>query len=85
MNEDKIVIITEDGKEIEYNILLSFRIDDYDKDYVAYFGEEEEIFVSSYVADGDGGNLFDIEDDKEWDRIEEVIETFLLEEDIEEA
>ncbi len=42
MNDDKIVIITEDGSEKEFNILFSFSLEEFGKDYVAYFAEGEE-------------------------------------------
>ncbi len=86
MNDDKIILVTEDGSEKEFNILFSFSIEEYDKNYVAYFSEEEEeLFVSSYVQDGEGGELGDITDEAEWDKIEEIVEAFLLEDEVEEA
>lgn len=86
MNEEKIVIITEDGSEKEFNILFSFSLEEFGKDYVAYFGEgEEELYVSSYIQEDEGGKLDQITDENEWDRIEEVIEAFLLEDEVEEA
>ncbi|MFV0423976.1 MAG: DUF1292 domain-containing protein [Bacilli bacterium] len=86
MNDDKIVIITEDGSEKEFNILFSFSLEEFGKDYVAYFAEgEEELYVSSYVPEDEGGKLDNITDENEWDRIEEVIEAFLLEDEVEEA
>ncbi len=86
MNDDKIVVVTEDGTEKEFNILFSFSLEEFEKDYVAYFAEgEEELYVSSYVQDGEGGALDNITEEAEWDRIEEVIEAFLLEDEGEEA
>lgn len=87
MNDDKISIVSEDGTEKEYAILLTFKSDEYNKDYVVFFEEgTEELFVSSYLADtDDGGKLEDITNDDEWQMIEEVIEAFLLEDEIENA
>lgn len=86
--DDKIVVVGEDGKEVEYTILFSFESEEYEKSYVAYFAEgEEELFVSSYVpdAEGEGGDLGHITDEDEWDMIEEVIEAFLMEDEEENA
>ncbi len=87
MNDDKISIISEDGIEKEYAILLTFKSDEYGKDYVVFFEEgTDELFVSSYQADSDdGGKLEDITNDDEWQMIEEVIEAFLLEDEVENA
>ncbi len=86
MNDEKITIVTEDGTEKEYNILFSFSLEEFEKDYVAYFSEdEEELFVSSYEQEDEGGKLDNITDEDEWDRVEEVIEAFLLEDEVEEA
>ncbi len=87
MNDDKITIVSEDGQEKEYTILFTFKSEEYEKEYVVFFAEgEEELFVSSFTQDdNEGGRLDDITDDDEWDMIEEVIEAFLVEEDIEEA
>lgn len=76
-------VIDENGKEIEMEILLTFRNDEYNKDYVVYFDPKDEeelvdLMVSSY---DDNGNLFPIEDDKEYDIIEEVVNTFLAEDE----
>ncbi len=86
MNEEKFVVIAEDGSEKEFTILFSFELEEFGKKYVAYFEEgAEELFVSSYEPDGEGGELGHITDEAEWDKIEEVIEAFLLEDEIEEA
>ncbi len=88
MTEDKITVVSEDGSEKEYTILFTFSLEEFGKDYVAFFEEgEEELFVSSYKQDGeeDGGALGDITNDEEWNMIEEVIEAFLMEDEVEEA
>ena len=77
MNEEKITVINEDGVEIEMDVLFTFDSDQTGKQYVLYFdaeSENEEVFVSSYTADGD---LFSIDDQDEWDMINEVFETFM--------
>lgn len=77
MNEDKIVVINEDGTEIEMDVLFTFDSDETNKQYVLYYDatkEDGEVYVSSYTAEGE---LLAITDEKEWDMINEVFETFM--------
>lgn len=83
MFDDVIYITNDEGVEEEFNILLTFHNDEYEKDYVVYFRpDEDELFVSSFIADeNEGGSLNNVEDDAEWDMIEEVITAFIEEEE----
>ena len=85
MDTETITIIDEDGTEVLYEIVLTFKSDETNKSYVVYKlpGEDnDEVFASVYEeGNSDGGNLFPIESDKEWDIIEEVLNTFLDEEE----
>lgn len=85
MVDEKLTVINEDGTEKEYTILFTFKLEEYGKDYVAFYEEgEEDLFVSSYKPeDEDGGSLENVTDEAEWDMIEEVIEAFLLEDEVE--
>jgi len=84
---NRLTIINEDGQEIECEILFTFNSEDYEKDYVVFspIGEEyvdddgyPEIHAASYIPNEDGeGILTSIEDDEEWDMIEEAIASFL--------
>ncbi len=87
MEDNKIFIEDENGKEVEYTILLTFSSEEYNKNYVAYFEEgEEHLYVSTFDPnDTDSGELGAITDDSEWDMIEEVIEAFLMEDGSEES
>lgn len=88
MEENMITIIDEDGNEQLHEILLTFELDDYDKQYVVFApvgtdDEEDLIHVASYTPDesGEVGTLNDIEDDEEWAMVEEVINTFFDDEE----
>ena len=85
---NKLTVINEEGQEIECEILFTFDSAEYKKDYVVYMpvGDEyvdedgyPEIHVSSYTTneDGEGGGLEPIEDEAEWDMIEEVVASFI--------
>ena len=71
--------ILEDGKLIDCNVITVFK-DDNNIDYIVYTdGTLDEdglknIYASRYKKLDDGNiELFEIEDDKEWDMIDEVL------------
>lgn len=88
-NHEYITIIDEDGNEELYEILFTFDSDDFDKSYVLVFpagaGEGEEVELSAFsYQEADGGldgSLDAIESDEEWEMIEEVLNTFISEEE----
>ncbi len=84
MEDNKIYVENQEGVEEEYNILLTFESEEFEKHYVAYFKEgEEELFVSTYNPDDkESGMLGEISSDEEWDMVEEMIEAFLMEDQI---
>ncbi|AMB99763.1 hypothetical protein AWM75_07210 [Aerococcus urinaehominis] len=86
---EHITIVDEAGNEQLYEILLTFHSDDHDKSYVVVYpagaGEDEAVEVSAfaYIEDEDemSGQLLPIETDEEWDMVEEVLNTFVEEEE----
>lgn len=91
-NEEKyITVIDEAGNEQLYEVLFTFDSEEFNKSYVLYFpagseedeNEEIEIHASSYIPNDEGeeGNLQPIETEEEWDMIEEMLNTFLDEEE----
>jgi uncharacterized protein YrzB (UPF0473 family) len=93
MNHDEkhITVVDEDGNEQLCEVLFTFDSDDFGKSYVLYYpvGAEEddeeniEIHASAFIPkeDGEDGELLPIETDEEWDMIEEVLNTFLEDEE----
>lgn len=90
--EDKhITVYDEDGNEQLCEVLFTFDSEEFGKSYVLYYPvgqddddndeEEIEILASSFLPADDGGELQPIETDEEWDMIEEMLETFLAEEE----
>lgn len=89
MNEDQDVItLTDDsGNETLYEVLFTFHSDDYAKNYIVLYpagsGEDEEVEMLAYVYDpaeaetGTEGELMPIEDDAEWEMVEERLNQFL--------
>ncbi len=83
--EDKTLrVIDEAGNEKDFEIVLTFSSEETGKSYVIYKepGDSDEVFAASYdETQEDGGDLKPIEKESEWDMIEEVLNTFLEEEE----
>ncbi len=95
-NEELITIFDEEGNETLFEILFTFALEEYKKEYVCVIpvGSEEEetdeddipdIYVFSYVSDetGEAGNLEEVIDEKEWSACEEVVNSVLDAEELE--
>jgi uncharacterized protein YrzB (UPF0473 family) len=89
--EKQITVIDENGNEQLCEVLFTFESEEFNKSYVLYYplgadeddSEEVEIHASSFNpnADGEDGELEPIETEEEWDLIEEMLNTFLDEEE----
>jgi uncharacterized protein YrzB (UPF0473 family) len=93
--QEHITVVDENGNEQLCEILFTFDNDEFGKSYVLYYpvGADEdedgeiEIHASSFVpteeSDSTVGNgeLQPIETEEEWDMIEEMLNTFLDEEE----
>ncbi|TQR14781.1 DUF1292 domain-containing protein [Psychrobacillus soli] len=89
--QENITVVDENGNEQLCNVLFTFESEEFGKSYVLYYpvGAEEdedesiEIHASSFTPneEGEDGDLLPIETDAEWDMIEEMLNTFLDEED----
>lgn len=85
--EQQITLVDENGNEQLFNVLFTFTSDDYKKSYILLYpegteeDEEVDIQAFSFNPDEDGdateGDLQPIEDDAEWEMVEEVLNTFL--------
>ncbi|MDQ0231543.1 DUF1292 domain-containing protein [Metabacillus malikii] len=91
--EKQITVIDENGNEQLCEVLFTFESEEFKKSYVLYYpvgaeeddSEEIEIHASSFSPreDGEDGDLEPIETEEEWDLIEEMLNTFLDEEEAE--
>ncbi|WKF85789.1 DUF1292 domain-containing protein [Lacticaseibacillus pantheris] len=92
-DDQQITLIDDNGNEELYNVLFTFDSDDYGKSYVLLYPEgidddddDVQIEAFSFTPDENGdasaGDLFPIEDDDEWNMVEEVLNTFLADEDM---
>jgi len=88
--ERYITLVNENGDEELFEILLTFDSEEYEKSYVLFYpvGEVEEedegvVHAYSYIPTEEGGfgELMEIENEEEWDMVEEVFNTFLDDEE----
>ncbi|MBD7983079.1 DUF1292 domain-containing protein [Sporosarcina sp. Sa2YVA2] len=90
--QETMTVVDEHGQEHVCEVIFTFDSEDFGKSYVLYhiLGDEEvsddeevEIHASAFIPseDNEDGELLPIETDEEWDMIEEMLNTFLAEED----
>jgi len=91
--QPEIIYIPDDeGNEEEFEVIMKFEVDGSDKKYMMVVptdgGDEEsdEVYAFRYEEDDDGEDLklFTIEDEEEWDIVEETFNTLMAEFDEEE-
>ena len=73
-------VMSDEGKEIECEVLFTFESDETKKNYIVYTDnttDEEgntKVYASIYNPDQDETKLLPIETDKEWKIIETILE-----------
>lgn len=81
LDSNSLYVTDENGEEKKMTILFTFDSEDFGKQYVVFFdpeNEEGEVYASAYSSEGD---LLPIDTDEEWDMVEEVINTFMEDEE----
>ena len=75
IKENQMVVIDDQGNERLVNILLTYHHEERNKDYVLFYedGNEDEIIAMIYTPEKE---LIPIEDDEEYEEIEEVLNSF---------
>ena len=82
MKDEKMTfkVVTDDGKEIECEILFTFESDETNKNYMVYTDNTTDengntkVYASIYDPNDPETRLIPIEDDKEWKIIETILE-----------
>ncbi|WP_270164551.1 DUF1292 domain-containing protein [Paenibacillus sp. SYP-B4298] len=79
-----IYIPDDDGNEEEFEVIMKFEMDGSDQKYmmVVPLGSEddeesEEVYAFRYEEEGDDLKLYTIEDEEEWNMVEETFNTLL--------
>jgi uncharacterized protein YrzB (UPF0473 family) len=81
--EPEIIFIPDDeGNEEEFEVIMKFEVDGSDKKYmmvVPVDGDEEsdEVYAFRYEEDGDDLQLYTIDDEEEWNIVEETFNTLM--------
>ena len=75
MDEKELTVIDEEGNEHLMEILFTYEHEQRNKKYVFFFdpNNDEEVLVMSY---NDEGELFPVDDEEEYEEIEEVFNAF---------
>ena len=87
--EPEIIYIPDDeGNEEEFEVIMKFEVDDSDTKYLMVVPmdsdeETDEVYAFRYEEDEDGDDLklYTIEDEEEWNMVEETFNTLLAQED----
>lgn len=81
LDSNSLYVYDEDGNEKKMTILFTFDSDETGCQYVVFQdpdNDEGEVFASRY---DDNGQLIPIESEAEWEMVEEVINTFVEDEE----
>jgi len=73
--DNKIIFIDDLGRKTELSILFTYKSEERNKEYIFFYAEEmpDEIIVG-YL--GDNNEILDVEDDDEYDELEDVLKSF---------
>jgi uncharacterized protein YrzB (UPF0473 family) len=94
-DEPEIIYIPdEEGNEEEFEVIMKFEVDGSDKKYMMVVPldgdddeEADEVYAFRYEEDAEGEDLklFTIDDEEEWNIVEETFNTLMAEMEEEEA
>ena len=80
--DNKIVVINEKGKKVEYEVLFTFESDETERNYIVYTDNKKDkndnikVYASIYEEDKNGKiEMLPIESEKEWKVIETILES----------
>lgn len=80
--DNKILITKEDGSEVELTILLTFENKELGYKYVLYYDENDDSGeVMPFRYDEETHELSELETEEEWELANEVLESFLDEQE----
>ena len=81
MEENSFTMKDENGKEIKYDVLFTFQMEETNKDYIVYTDNTTDkegniqVYASVYRNEEGKMNLEAIETDNEWKTIETILKT----------
>ena len=73
--DNKIVFTDDQGKISELNILFTYKSEERNKMYVLFYADENPTeIIAGYLGEND--EIYDIEDDDEYDELDEVLKSY---------
>ncbi|NHN30036.1 DUF1292 domain-containing protein [Paenibacillus agricola] len=85
--EPEIIYIPDDeGNDEEFEVIMKFEVDGSDKKYMMVVPvdadeESDEVYAFRYEEDGDDLQLYTIDNEEEWNIVEETFNTLMDEEE----
>ena len=79
--KNKFIVINDEGKEIECEVLFTFESEETNKNYIVYTDNSRDeignikVYASIFDPNSDTTKLDPIETEKEWNMIESILET----------
>lgn len=70
-----LFVTTSDGRQLTFKALFTYHSEDFEKDYVFFFEENEEDNIIVYSYD-DSNTLHEIEDEEEFKELDEVLQAY---------
>lgn len=75
---NKVYFTDENGNQTILDIYFSYFSEERNKEYVFFYSESDpDTIIAGYVGEND--EILDIEDDEEYDELEEVLDSFVQE------
>lgn len=70
-----LFVTTSDGRQLTFKVLFTYHSEDFEKDYVFFFEENDEDNIIVYSYD-DSNTLHEIEDEEEFKELDEVLQAY---------
>ena len=81
MEEERIVLQSEDGTSNEYTLLLLFKSLKKDKEYILYTDEtydyDDNLNIFARIFNRNNNSVKYIEDEEEWNEVESVLDKYI--------
>ena len=78
--DNKVIFVDEQGRKTELNILFTYQNKERGREYVLFYDEANPSeIIAGYLSENN--KILDIEDDDEYDELDEVLKSFLDEQE----
>ena len=81
MEEERIVLQSEDGTSNEYTLLLLFKSLKKDKEYILYTDEtydyDDNLNIFARIFNRNNNSVKYIEDEEEWNEVENILDKYI--------